>query len=102
MEDNFIKASRIKLRWETSQGALGVEELWDLSLQSLDTLARKVNKILRDEGEESFIPTTNSRTATYNDLRLDILKHVIGVKVEESEARKDRAARLAQLARMKE
>jgi hypothetical protein len=105
MTDNWERANRLKMRWETSRGALTAEDLWDLSLQSLDEMAKKVNKTLRDEGEESFIPTaaTNStKPATNNDLRLEILKHVIGVKVQEQEDKRLRSERLQYLSRLEE
>jgi hypothetical protein len=100
--ENFEKASRLKLRFETNKGQVSTEELFDLSLQSLDTVAKMVNNQLRNEGEESFLPSTSSKAATHNTLRLDILKHVIEVKVREQEARKTRADNAATLARLKE
>lgn len=99
----FEKASRLKLRFSTTQGQLSTEDLWDLSLTSLDNMAKKVNKELRDECEESFIPSVNkSRTSTNNSLKLDILKHVISVKVAEQEYKKARAEKAATLAQLKE
>jgi hypothetical protein len=101
--DNFEAACRLKLRFETSQGQLSVEELFDLSLQSLDTIAKKVNKQLRDEGEESFIPVKNtSKKATHNNLRLEILQYIINSKVQEQEERKSRTERLATISRLRE
>lgn len=99
----FEKASRAKLRFNTNQGQLSVEDLWDLSLNSLDTLAKNVNKQLREEGEESFIPSRNSsRPSTNNSLRLDLLKHIIGIKVEEQEKKKNRVEMQGKLAKLKE
>lgn len=99
----FEQAAKLKLRFDTTQGQLCTEDLFDLSLNSLDVIAKAVNKVLRDETEETFIPSAQSRQrATHNDLRLDILKHVIGVKVEEQDARKDRAEKMARLARLNE
>lgn len=99
--DNFEKASHLKLRFETNQGLLSTEELFDLSLQSLDTIAKKVSKSLRDEEEESFIPN-KSKVNSQNNLRLEILKHVIAGKVKEQDDRKARAERVATLSRLKE
>lgn len=99
----FEKASRLKLRFSTSQGHLTTEDLWDLSLEDLDTIAKRTNAQLRDEVEESFIPDVESKKKTsYNDLRLEILKHIILAKVAEKNAKKDRAAMLQQLAHLKE
>lgn len=104
MENNFIKASRLKLRFSVGRGDVSVEDLWDLSLNSLDTVAKAVNKQLKQEdGEESFIPTANKRkVATHNDLRLEILKYIIGVKVEEQNASKARAEKVARLSQLRE
>lgn len=101
-KEMFEKASRLKLRFTTRQGLLSVEDLWDLSLNSLDTIAKAVNKELGTEAEGSFIPNKVTRkAATHNDLRLEILKHVINTKVAEDEAKANRAAKAEQLARLK-
>lgn len=98
----FEKASRVKLRFEGGKGAYSVEDLWDLSLTDLDNLAKRVNSVLKNEGEESFIPTKSSKPVTNNGLRLDILKHIINIRVQEQEDRKTRSERLAQLAELKD
>lgn len=100
--DNFEKASRLKLRFATHRGSLATEDLWDLDLDSLDSIAKSVNTQLRNEGEESFIPSTTNKPSSNNDLRLDILKHVIEVKVAEKDKRQARAETLAKLAQLKE
>jgi hypothetical protein len=74
----FEQAAKLKLRFDAPQGRLATEDLYELNLNALDAIARKVNAQLREEEVESFIPTSVKRkTATNNDLRLDILKHVI-------------------------
>ena len=100
----FERGSRLKLRFEMSKGALTIEDLWDLSLNTLDSMAVKVDEALSKEGGKSFIPVTAAkRTAsTYNDLRLDILKHVISTKAAEEEARKARAEKSATISKLKE
>ena len=84
MDNIFEKASRIKLRFETTQGQLSTEDLWDLSLVSLDRIAKAVNKKLKEESEESFIKT-RSVTNTALELRLELLKFVIAAKIAEKE-----------------
>ena len=37
----FEKASKQKLRFVTSKGMISSEDLWDMSLQSLDIIAKK-------------------------------------------------------------
>ncbi len=94
--DIFEKASRLKLRFTTTKGLLSVEDLWDLSLTSLDTIAKAVNKRLKEENEESFI-TTRSKSNSELELSLDILKHVITIKLEEKEKATLKAERRAEL-----
>lgn len=101
MTNLFEKAAKIKLRFDSSKGQLTTEDLFDLSLITLDTMAKGVNKLLRDEGEESFLPTVSSKPATNNALRLELLKHVIALKVAEQDARKARAETSAKLASLR-
>jgi hypothetical protein len=100
--NKFIEASRKKLRFTTTKGQLSVEELWDLSLQSLDAIAKAVNKQLKASEEESFIPTASKRKDSDAELALDILKYIIQVKVEERDAEKARAEKREKAARLKE
>lgn len=86
----FEKASRLKLRFTTGRGEATIEELWDLSLTSLNELAKSVNKKLKEETEESFIDT-KSRKSTELELKLEILKHVISVKLKERDDAKVKA-----------
>lgn len=91
MTDNiFETASRTQLRFTTHKGQLSVEDLWDLPLQStrgnlnLDDLAKAVNANLKNSEVESFV--NKSAPANVEErLRLEILKHVIAVKMLESE-----------------
>lgn len=87
----FEKASKQKLRFETSKGFISTEQLWDLPLQSntgkvnLDDLAKEVSAKLKESEVESFV-TKGKASNTDDKLRLDILKHVIDVRVTEKEA----------------
>lgn len=98
---DFIKASRIKLRFATNKGELSVEDLWDLSLESLDQIAVNVDKQIETSGTKSFIGKRNTKNAEL-ELALEILKYVIEVKLQEKEAKAKRAERNAQLAQLKE
>ena len=98
---NFEKASRLKLRFSTNKGELSVEDLWELSLESLDTIAKGVNKKLKDESEESFIGKKSSNNAVL-ELKMEILKEIITVKLKEKEVKASRAVKSAKLAQLKE
>lgn len=80
----FEKASRIKLRYSTNRGVLSVEDLWDLSLEQLDPIAINLNKRLKESQTESFIKT---RTKDTIELKFNIVKHIIDVKLQEQEER---------------
>lgn len=95
----FEKATRLKLRFPSQVGMLSVEDLWDLPLQasrgaSLDTIAKTVNKVLKETSEESFVaPVTAQNTEL--TLQLDILKYIISVKIEEANVAKTLKERAA-------
>ena len=95
--DLFEKATRDKVRFETSVGLLSVEDLWDLPLVSsrkvnLDSVAISVNKELKECETESFVQQSNPLTNVLQ-LKLDILKHIISVKLQEAKDRENKAAR---------
>ena len=97
--DLFLKALVNKWRFQTTKGALTAEDLFDLSLASLDNLAKAENKTLKASEEESFIPNARSGVNENRD-RLDLLKAVIAIKVAEAEKKKkaaDTAAKRQQL-----
>lgn len=96
----FEKAAKLKLRFTTQKGLLTTEDLFDLSLPSLDRVAKEVNRILKESDEESFISTT--RKDTTNALRLEILKYVIKEKMEAKEAAKVKGVKAAQKAELEE
>lgn len=96
MDHLFLSASRSKLRFSTNKGELTTEDLWDLSLTSLDNIARAVNRDLKASQEESFIVKMNSANATL-ELKLEILKHVIATKQFESEEKLNRRKKVEEL-----
>ena len=108
IEKMFEKASRCMLRFQTERGLLGVEQIWQLPLTdkagsrfSLDTLAKAVNKELRDSEEESFVEEKSSRSEEL-ELKMEILKHIIGVRKDEAKERERRIAAAQQLKKIDE
>lgn len=96
MENMFEQASREKLRFEFSKGLISTEELWSLSLANLDSIAKGINKTIKEESEESFIkPRSNSNKTL--ELKLEIVKHVISVRMKEAEDAKTKSEKQAQL-----
>lgn len=95
----FEKASRLKLRFGTAKGLASTEDLWDAPLSTLDTIAKALKKELKDSEEDSFIVKTK-KVDTETVLKFEIIKHVITIRLEESEQKilaKDRAEQKAQL-----
>lgn len=104
----FEQASRVKLRFASTKGELTVEQLWDAPLISgngfnLDVIAKDVNTQLKASTEESFVKQARPNAAQAAlELKLEILKHIIGVKLAEADAAKASVARAEELRRLKE
>lgn len=88
----FEKASRLKLRFDTSKGmaSASVEDLWDLPLTgkslSLDTIALDLNRKLKETGDVvSFVDDTK-KTDEVLQLKFELVKHIITVKKAEQAA----------------
>lgn len=95
--DNFKLASRLKLRVNTSQGLLSVEQLWDLSLNKLSVIIKNVKKQLKgSEGDDelSFLDETKT-VDKEQQLTFDVLKDIYLTKKAELDAEKDAAQRKA-------
>lgn len=89
----FEKASRLKLRFQSANGRVSTEDLWDLPLSQLDVMAKGLRRELR-ETEDSFIEDKKSDAQI--ELRFEIIKYVIEQKLAERDAKlqaKERAQR---------
>ena len=92
----FEQATRRAIRFESTKGDLSVEQLWDLPLQSrnqfdLDTIAKTVNRQLNDVTEESFVSVRENPAKETLSLKLELVKHIISVKLQEAEEARNRA-----------
>lgn len=105
--DIFEQAARQKLRFPSARGELNTEQLWDLPLVAkktsvhtrdnvdLDTVAREVNKSLKEVTEDSFVEVKPNPNKAKFELMLEIVKHIIAAKQAEiaaAQARADKAA----------
>ena len=86
----FEKASRLKLRFTTIKGDVTVEDLWDMKLTSrngfdLDSVAKSLNTAVKESGEESFVQKRTAKNAVL-ELKFEIVKHIIDVKMAEADA----------------
>lgn len=90
MDGMFEFATRRKTRFPSSRGELTAEQLWDLPLLSsdgfdLDTVARTINGDLKEVAEGSFVKATPDPRVKPLRACLDIVKHIIAIKLEEQE-----------------
>lgn len=92
----FDTATRLKLRFESNKGLLSVEQVWDLSLTALNEMAKSLSRQVKaaETDEEDFIGT-KSNVDSELQLRFDVVKHIIGVKLKERDDSKDAAERKA-------
>lgn len=83
--DNFKLATQQKLRVQTTKGNLSVEQLWDLPLTDLDTLAVSLQEAYDESKGKSFL---KKRTVKDKGLKLqfDIVLEILQTKAEEQNA----------------
>ena len=87
----FEKASRLKVRFDTGKGQVAIEDLWDLPLTSktgranLDDIARGLHKQLKNDDDVSFV-VKDKKSDTIVQLKFDIVKHIIEIRLAENEA----------------
>lgn len=94
--DIFKKASKIKLRFQTSVGNLSVEDLWDLPLNVIDSLAIQLDKAINESPKVSFVNPTKSGVNPTVQLQFDIVKTVIETRLNDADVRAKAAATRAQ------
>lgn len=101
----FEKASRLKVRFATDKGMLMAEDLWDLPLTgravNLDKIAIDLSRQLKEETTESFVVAAK-KTSEELQLKFDLVKHVIDVRLAENAAAKGRADAAAKKERILE
>ena len=94
----FEKATREKFRYPSTKGLLTTEQLWELPLTaksgfSLDDVAKAVHAELKAIDTESFVATeTNPAKATL-ETKLEVVKHVIAIRLAEDQVAKAAAAK---------
>ncbi|WGH49564.1 hypothetical protein [Alishewanella phage vB_AspM_Slickus01] len=105
----FEKATRQALRFESTVGNRGlmtVEDLWNLCLDSqskpsLNSVAKACNMDLKTADEENFVSTAKSSNNAVAQLKMDIVKHIINVRLAENAASKKALDNKAEAARIK-
>ena len=95
----FEKAARNKTRFNSVQGMLTVEQLWDLPLTttrnnvaSLNALAIEIQKEINGSSEITFVKSNNNTGNEELKDKLAILVHIIEVRETENQAALDAKA----------
>lgn len=96
----FEYATRRKVRFPF-KGQISTEDLWDLSLENLDSIYKTLKAQVKVEQGESLL-----RKASPNDelldVQIEIVTHIVNVKLAEREARQKDRERRERNARIKE
>ena len=90
MTNLFEIATRKKFRFPF-KGMISVEDLWDLSVQNLDTVFKALNAESKQAKEESLL-AVKSDADTILDAKIEIVKHIVNVKLAEAAQRQQAAA----------
>lgn len=97
----YKKALRTKLRFSTTKGKLTTEDLFDLSLVDLNNLALVLDKKLSETPRKSFISDIAPDTQE-DELRFNIVKDIITLKLAERNAAQNAKAKAAEKAQLME
>lgn len=105
--NNFLYATRNKLRFPSTRGELTVEQLWDVPLRSTDgfnlnAIAKAANKAVKDATEDNFVESTRTPSATKAEYALDTVKLIIETKLAEEQAAETRAKNKTEKAQLLE
>jgi len=90
MNDLFKKATRMKLRFNF-KGQTSVEDLWDLTIQSLNAVYQGLSSEAKALENDSLLEI-KSRELETNELKRAIVKYIFSVKTEERKKLEDDAA----------
>jgi len=85
IENKFEVAIRSKMRFPF-KGLVSVEDLWDLSPQNLDSIFKTLNSELNKVKEESLL-NTKTKEDKELDVKIEIVKYIVSVKLEEEQSR---------------
>jgi hypothetical protein len=85
MDQIFEKATRMKLRFN-HRGVCFVEDLWDISLKNLDKMYIELASEIKTNNIDSLLGT-KKEIDEETELKIEIIKHIVAIKLAEKEAR---------------
>lgn len=103
----FEYATRNKIRFNSINGPLTVEDIWDLQLTSkrganLNDIGLEIRRQIKENSEDSLVEVRENKELDVLNIKFELIKHVIAVKQEEEKSRKKKADDLVRVARLKE
>ena len=104
----FEQAARLKLRFAVGTRVnLTVENLWDLPLTNvkggdLDHIAIELQEKLSTNEKSFVVQQSKSKETQVNQLKFDIVKYIIDVRLEEQKAVNFERQRAQEIATLKE
>ncbi len=93
--DMFERATRQKFLFLTPTGKVNTQDLWDLTLQQLDTVAKGLHRQLKNDDDVSFVDKERKSDPRIQNM-FDVVKHVIDVKLAERDAKRGETELAAQ------
>ena len=84
-EKMFELAVRNKFRFPF-KGSISTEDLWDLSVEDLDSIFKNLNLQIKKSNEESLLGSKTKEDEIL-DLKIKIIKYIVSVKLAEKEAK---------------
>lgn len=90
MEKNLFEiATRNRYRFPY-KGMVTVEDLWDLGVGDLDSIFKTLNRQKKASDEDSLLAVKTAEDSVLAN-KIDIVKHIVSVKLEDAERRKAEA-----------
>lgn len=83
----FINATRANYQFPF-RGMINVIDLWDLSLTNLDSVFKTLNAEVKKSEEESLLNTKSKEDEEISN-KIEIVKYIVGVKLDEKKKRED-------------
>ena len=83
----FINAMRNNYQFPF-RGMINVIDLWDLSLTNLDSVFKTLNAEAKKSEEESLLNTKSKEDEEISN-KIEIVKYIVGVKLDEKKKRED-------------
>ncbi len=86
-EKLFIDATRNNYQFPF-RGMINVIDLWDLSLTNLDSVFKTLNAEAKKSEEESLLNTKSKEDEEISN-KIEIVKYIVGVKLDEKKKREN-------------